>query len=320
MEPGFRLSIYGSLGETSPEPRLGLKYNLTDKFRLKFSGGYYSQNLVSTSSEQDVVNLFYGFLTGSQNLQSNFNGSPVTSELQKARHAIFGFEWDLPNHFNLNVEGYVKDFYQVEAINPYKIYDDNGENAAMNDLQKKDFILETGLANGIDFLLKYDYKRLYLWMVYDYGYNVRNDGVQSYSPVWDRSNSINLIAAYTLGKKLDWSIDARWNYGSGFPFTQSQAYYEQMPFSNGINTNYTTTNGTLGIDYAGLDQGRLPDYSRFDISVNKKWVLSKRSTLEGNFSAINVFDRKNIFYYNRITNQRINQLPFLPSLGLSLTF
>ncbi len=320
MEPGFRLSVYGSLGETTPEPRLGLKYNVSDKFRLKFSGGYYSQNLVSTSSEQDVVNLFYGFLTGSQNLQSNFNGSPVTSELQKARHAIFGFEWDLPNHFNLNVEGYIKDFYQVEEINPYKIYADDGENAAYNDLLKKDFILEDGIAKGIDFLLKYDYKRLYIWMVYDYGYNVRNDGMQTYSPVWDRTSSINLVTAYNFGKKLDWTVDVRWNYGSGFPFTQSQGYYEQIPFDKGINTNYTTANGNFAIAYAGLDQGRLPAYNRIDVSANKKWVLSKRSTLEANFSAINILDRANIFYYNRITNQRINQLPFLPSLGLSLSF
>jgi len=320
MEPGFRLNFYGSLGEVSPEPRLGLKYNLSDKFRLKFSGGYYSQNLVSTTSELDVVNLFYGFLTGSDNLQANFNGQAVTSQLQKARHAIFGFEWDLPQHLELNVEGYVKDFYQVEEINPYKIYQDNGENSAKNDLFKKDFILENGVAEGVDFLLKYDYKRLYLWMVYDYGYNIRHDGVQSYSPVWDRTNSVNLVASFTFGKKLDWSLDGRWNYGSGFPFTQSQGYYEQIPLDQGINTNYTKANGNLGIQYAGLDQGRLPAYSRFDISVKKKWELSKRSTLEANFSSINVFDRQNVFYYNRIINQRINQLPFLPSAGLSLTF
>ena len=287
---------------------------------MKFSGGYYSQNLVSTTSEVDVVNLFYGFLTGSDNLQQKFYGQDVTSHLQKARHAIFGFEWDLPNHFELNIEGYIKDFQQVEEINPYKIYQDNGENYSKDDLLKKDFILESGVARGIDFLLKYDYKRLYLWMVYDYGYNVRNDGMQSYSPLWDRSHSINLVGSYTFGKKLDWTIDARWNYGSGFPFTQSQGFYEQLTFDQGINTDYTRTNGKLGVQYAQLDAGRLPAFSRFDISVKKKWELSKRSTLEANFSAINALDRQNIFYYNRIVNQRINQLPFLPSAGISLTF
>ena len=220
----------------------------------------------------------------------------------------------------MNIEGYIKDFTQVEEINPYKVYEDNGENSSKPDILRKDFILENGVARGVDFLLKYDYKHLYLWMVYDYAYNVRNDGRQSYSPLWDRANSLNLVGSYTFGKKLDWTIDARWNYGSGFPFTQSQGFYEQLTFEQGIGTNYTRTNGKLAPIYAGLDAGRLPAYNRFDITVKKKWELSKRSTLEANVSSVNVFDRQNIFYYNRILNQRINQLPILPSAGLSLTF
>ena len=266
------------------------------------------------------VNLFYGFLTGSQNITNQANGQQVTSLLQKARHAIFGFEWDLPHHFELNVEGYIKDFEQVEEINPYQVYQDNGINSSKPAILRNDFIFENGIARGVDFLLKYDYKRLYLWMIYDYGYNQRNDGVFTYSPLWDRANSINLIGSYTFGKKLDWSFDARWNYGSGFPFTQSQGFYEQQTFKEGINTDYTKANGVLAVLYGPLDQGRLPDFNRFDLTLKKKWELSKRSTLEANISCINVFDRENIFYYNRILNQRINQLPFLPSAGLSLTF
>ena len=42
----------------SPEPRLGIKYNLSDKIRLKLATGLYSQNILSTTSDQDVVNLF----------------------------------------------------------------------------------------------------------------------------------------------------------------------------------------------------------------------------------------------------------------------
>ncbi|MFM1744664.1 MAG: hypothetical protein RLZZ630_601, partial [Bacteroidota bacterium] len=36
--------------------------------------------------------------------------------------------------------------------------------------------------------------------------------------------------------------------------------------------------------------------------------------------AINVYDRANIFYIDRVRNQRVDQLPFLPSVGASLTF
>jgi hypothetical protein len=42
--------------------------------------------------------------------------------------------------------------------------------------------------------------------------------------------------------------------------------------------------------------------------------------LEATASVINVYNRKNIFYVDRITNERVDQLPILPAIGLSLTF
>ncbi|MCD6332982.1 MAG: carboxypeptidase-like regulatory domain-containing protein, partial [Bacteroidales bacterium] len=103
IEPSFRLHYYASLGEISPEPRLGIKYNLSDNFRLKFAGGVYSQNLIAANSDRDVVNLFYGFLSGPENLQNEFDGKKVKTKLQKSNHAIFGFEFDLTNRILLNV-------------------------------------------------------------------------------------------------------------------------------------------------------------------------------------------------------------------------
>ena len=62
LEPSMRIQYYASLSEFSPEPRFGFKWNASEKFRVKLAGGMYSQNLLSTSSDRDVVNLFYGFL------------------------------------------------------------------------------------------------------------------------------------------------------------------------------------------------------------------------------------------------------------------
>ena len=50
IEPGFRLHYYASMGSVSPEPRLGLKYNIVERFRLKLAGGLYSQNLVEAET------------------------------------------------------------------------------------------------------------------------------------------------------------------------------------------------------------------------------------------------------------------------------
>ena len=36
INPSFRAQYYASLRNFSPEPRIGLKYNITEKFRIKF--------------------------------------------------------------------------------------------------------------------------------------------------------------------------------------------------------------------------------------------------------------------------------------------
>jgi len=320
IEPGFRFNYYSSLSESSAEPRLGAKFNISDKLRLKMAGGYYSQNLLSTTSDRDVVNLFYGFLSGSDNLPDQFDGKPITSRLQSAKHLIAGFELDLPHHFTLNVEGYIKDFSQVEVVNRNKIYDDIQVNNSKPDSLKKDFVIETGIAKGIDFLLKYDYKKLYIWAVYSLAYVNRFDGNQTYEPSFDRRHNVNLVVAYTMGKKQEWEVNARFNFGSPFPFTQTQGFFEQLNFNNGIGGDILHQNGQLGIAYASLNNGRMSYFHRLDVSAKRNFKLGKNSDLSVTASITNVYDRNNIFYVNRITGDRVYQLPILPSLGVGLTF
>ncbi len=325
IDPSFRLHYYASLREISPEPRVGLKYNVTDVFRIKASAGRYSQNLIAANSDRDVVNLFYGFLSGSENLPSTFikrngNVTKVNSKLQKADHYIVGFEYDLTQHLMLNIEAYDKEFIQLSNLNRNKILEDVADNFNKPDSIKKDYIIENGFARGIDVLLKYDYKKLYVWAVYSFGYVRRWDGQQLYPPHFDRRHSINLVASYTFGKRLNWELDARWNYGSGFPFTQTQGYYELLDFQGGINTDYTTSNGTMGILYGKLNGQRLPSYHRLDISVKRKFILSENSLLEVNAGITNMYNRSNVFYFDRISNKTIYQLPFMPSVGLNLSF
>lgn len=328
IEPSFRAHYYASLSTFSPEPRLGLKYNATDKFRIKFAGGFYSQNLISAVSDRDVVNLFYGFLSGPENLQNEFEGEEVTHALQKARHAILGFEFDVSRRISINVEGYVKQFTQLTNINRNKLYDDSPEHSDKPDYLKKDFIVERGSAYGGDFLLKYDHKRWFLWVVYTLGYVTRFDDVLTdddgnkinYNPHFDRRHNANIVSSYTFGKDLNWEADFRWNLGTGFPFTQTQGVFEKYLFGDGINTDYTTQNGEVGYIYGSLNAGRLPTYHRLDLSVKRKFEIAENSTLQAVVSITNVYNRQNIFYFDRTRYKRVDQLPFLPTAGVSLTF
>ena len=325
IEPGLHTRYYASLNEISVEPRLGLKYNATDKFRLKAATGLYSQNLLTSNSDRDVVNLFNGFLLAPDNLQETFtqqNGEvrDVNSSLQRAIHYILGFEVDITKNLLWNVEGYYKDYLQLLSLNRYRLFDDTPEYQDQPEILRKDFLVEEGFAYGVDMSFKYELKNIYFWGVYSYAYVERWDGVQSYNPVYDRRNNVNLLVAYSFGEDRDWEITARWNYGSGFPFTQTQGYYESFDFSDGIGTDITTENGDLGIGYADLNGGRLPDYHRFDLNLKKTFSISSYSTLEANFGITNVYDRENIFYVDRIQGERVNQLPILPSVGLNWKF
>lgn len=320
VNPGFRLHYFASLSEPSPEPRLGIKFNATDNLRFKFAAGMYAQNLISASSDRDIVNFFYGFLSAPESLPEKFNGKDRNSSLQKARHAIGGVEIDLPYHLTINLESYIKRFNQLININRDKIYEDTQVNSDKPDELKKDYIIETGNATGVDFTLKYDYKRFYFWVVYSLAYVDRFDGKQTYMPNFDRRHNINVVSSLTFGKSLLWQLDARWNFGSGFPFTPTQGFYPYLNFGEGIFTDYTTANGYLGILYGDFNSRRLPYFHRFDIALKRTFVISERSNIETTFSCTNVYDRRNIFYFDRIRYKRVDQLPILPALGVNWTF
>ncbi|MEQ8325215.1 MAG: TonB-dependent receptor [Vicingaceae bacterium] len=324
IEPSLRLQYYSSLSEFSPEPRVGMKYNVSNDLRLKAAAGRYSQNLISGTSDRDVVNLFYSFLTGPENLQKEFvnqDGSvtDVTSKLQKATHALIGFEYDINNNLMLNVEGYYKWFNQLTNINRNKLFDE-GQSDNAGDISSNDFIVETGDAYGVDFLLKYRHKELSVYGIYSIGFVKRWDGNQEYWATFDRRHNINVLGSYTFGKDLNWEAGVRWNLGSGFPFTPTNGYYGDLDFTD-IGEDYTTYNpDDVSIDYGDLNSKRLPWYSRFDITLKRRFVLSENSILEANASCTNIFNRENIFYLDRVSQKRVNQLPIMPSLGMSLSF
>ena len=307
VEPGLRLQYYGKLG-TSLEPRIGLKYITSENLRLKLAAGNYSQNILSTSSDRDIVSLFNGTISSPENIKDN-DGSDLTQKFQKSKHLIIGIELDLNENIDLQIEGYIKDFSQLTNINRNRI-----------DVSDPEFIIESGIAKGIDLLLKYKKDNIYLWTVYSYGSISRKFNELIYSPNFDRRHNINFVASYNYGKNKSWKTDLRWNLGSGFPFTQTQGFYEQISFSDGINTDYNSENGNLGIIYSDLNEGRLPYYHRLDLSTSKNIKFNKKSSLEISGSITNIYNRENIFYFNRIKNKRINQLPFMPSVGINFLF
>lgn len=351
IEPSFRLQYYATFGQLSPEPRVSIKfspgqlfkdkdrggftdavYHVMKAVRFKGAAGMYSQSLMSASSNKDVVNLFYGFINGPDGLpqtykdQNNNTVNTNNSVIQKAWHVVGGMEIDLFKHLEIQIEGYQKNFTQMAAVNQNKIYDDTQANADKPDAQKKTFVMETGQATGLDFTAKYEKKRFYFWAVYSLTFNKRYTGntvsgdVFEYAPIYDRRHNVNLVGTYTFGKKRNLDFSIRWNFGSGFPFTPTQGYYPQIDFNNQFTSNYTSSNATLGYVPGDYNSQRLPDYHRMDVSIKWFYDINTHTRFEVNIGATNVYNRENIFYYDRIKNKRVNQLPILPNINLSIKF
>ncbi|MBP7821633.1 MAG: TonB-dependent receptor [Saprospiraceae bacterium] len=311
IEPSLRFQYYASLQDAELEPRLGVKLNLTDWMRFKFAGGFYSQNLISTVNERDIVNLFVGFLAGPEQRIQGIDGADTKHRLQKAIHAIAGFEFDITPKLQLNVEPYYKKFTQVININRNKIVATDAEYAA-----------EVGDAYGLDWLVKYKQKNFDFWLSYSLGKVTRDDGTQVYPTNFDRRHNVNLVMSYYFGKKHDWEASMRWNFGTGFPFTLTQGFYSYYNFENGVATDVLTGNADqIGIVYSSKrNSGRLPDYHRLDLNLKKTIKLSVNSNLEASIGVTNAYNRQNIFYFNRVTYKRVDQLPILPNAGLKITF
>ena len=194
------------------------------------------------------------------------------------------------------------------------------EDADVEDVFKLDYIVETGLAKGVDVVLEYEEKGTYLWLVYGYGDVDRWDGFRWYDPVFDRRHNVNFVGSQEFGKNGQWTFSTRWALGSGLPFTQSQGYYQSPSFGGGIYSDYLTYNPSqISITYAGLNEGRLPAYHRLDVNFSRTFEL-EAGAIDLTAGITNVYSRDNVFYINRLTGERKNQLPFLPAITIDWKF
>ncbi len=310
FEPSFRVMYYAGQQAFSPEPRLNFKALITDDFRFKLGTGIYSQNIISTSNDRDIVNLFNGFLTGPEEPVLGLDGEQLGNRLVKSRHLVAGFEKDINKNTTINLEGYYKEFPQIIIVNRNKLSN-----------EESNYATEEGEAYGVDLSFKSTQGKFDIWATYSYGFVRRFDGKQEYPAVFDRRHNTNIVLSYFLSSSKNTSLGLRWNYGSGFPFTQTRGFYNDLPISTS-NPDYLTANpNSFGIIYSPTrNGGRLPDYHRLDVSFTHKFKIVKSLKGEVNLSAVNTYDRDNIFYFDRIRYTRVNQLPFIPAASFRLDF
>mgnify|MGYP000285646034 CR=1 FL=1 len=72
--------------------------------------------------------------------------------------------------------------------------------------------------------------------------------------------------------------------------------------------------------YGQRNNYQFPYYHRLDITLKHTITTKAKNNIELVAGVTNAYNRNNIFYVNRVTNQKIYQFPVLPSVGMSYKF
>jgi len=292
-EFGTRIDHFAYNLNTVISPRFSASYSLTEKTKLKFSGGIFYQSLPLILLAQN----------------KNFK------ELKDPRaiHYIVGLEHFLTEDTRFTLEIYRKDYYyfpldpnQPEAFIIDEIYYQSGYILNHEDL------LDTGKARseGIELLLQ---KKLAVDFYGLVSFAYFKSLYQDLNGNWkNRIFDNRIVASIEGGYKPNylWEFSCRWIYAGGVPYT---------PFDEDLSSQMNQ-----GIfDTSQINAVRYPDYHSLNIRLDRRFHFS-RSNLVFYFSVWNAYAQKNIasYYWNQAENKKdvIYQWTMLPIFGLEYEF
>ena len=280
----------GSAGQFSFEPRANLFFKIFPWAALTASWGIYQQELTTLTDENEIVSVFEPWII-----------TPAYLDPATAFHYITGIKINPVGNFSLDVEGYYKYIKNLPALNEQKYFPED-----------PDLISGTGESYGLEALAKYSTGIFNLSAGYSLSWAFKKINGYKYHPRYDSRHSVNLSLAVSLGYGFEAS--AMWNYNSGLPFTQITGYINKLYFDDFSARSYYFQPYTL---LASKNLGRLPDYHRLDFGISKQFTISYIKFFV-DVSVLNVYNRNNLFYFDRKTGNRVDMLPLLPTATIKV--
>ncbi|MBT8400548.1 MAG: TonB-dependent receptor [Rhodothermia bacterium] len=298
VRPGVRLHSFPSKSKTFLEPRFRIIYN-RGIHQLSGAFGQYHQEVVGLNDRRDAGDIFTAWTSAPLGL------------VPEAIHAIAGYKLSPGSGVDLSVEGFWK------KLSDLSVPEWTGFPRLTIKVQPAD-----GTAYGADVRFGIDRNWFFGFVSYGYSfveYEARGDVVpqwfglvSKYSPPHDRRHQVSAVASVEY---QGFELSLRWQYGSGLPFSQSIGF-DRFILINGQN-NVREDPGSARVLYGPPYDGRLPDYHRFDVSLERAFDFRNASlTLQA--ALINAYDRSNLFYMDLFTLDRVDQLPLIPSVGIKV--
>ncbi|MEX0944279.1 MAG: TonB-dependent receptor plug domain-containing protein [Balneolaceae bacterium] len=307
---GNRITIHPGIASQSTldtpvtiEPRLRVSWQPdgTDRQQLSIAAGKYVQTFFGISDERDAGTVF----TVMQPIQKD---DPLPSSL----HGIAAWQQRLGRSIIANLEGFLKTDKNI----PVSKWTPEARTEIETALAK-------GNTYGFDVQLRLERPRFYAsvgygWSKVEYEAITGDLGawiqepIFRYSPAHDQRHKLNTSAGTRFA---GFSLNARWEYGTGMPYTQIFGFdfSVRVPDEKPINTP-----GTARLLFSEPYNERLPYYHRLDISLERSFELFPGRELETQIGVINAYNRDNIFNFDLSTLQRVDQAPLLPYLSLKM--
>ncbi|MYG44013.1 MAG: TonB-dependent receptor [Rhodothermaceae bacterium] len=284
------------------EPRIRVLYEL-GPHQFSIAGGFYRQEMVGLNDRRDATNVF-----------TAWTGSP-TGSLPNSIHGLIGYSTSLRPGVNVSAELFYKNFSSlfVSEWTAFPRFTTRLQEAS-------------GRAMGID--LRMELRKTNFYGFVNYGLSsVEYNAMQETLPVWfgsnevryrpphDRRHQINALLSFTW-KKFDFS--ARWNFGSGLPYSQIRGFDGFILMDGPVDVA-----GDLGaarVIYDRPYEGLLPSYHRLDLSIDRVFQYRDDSFVTAQVGVINVYNKSNLFSLDVFTAERNNQLPIIPTAGIKFEF
>ena len=304
--PSLGFQIHSRTFPPTYEPRLRLTYRPdgTDQQEVSLALGKYHQMSQGITDTQDAGTEF-----------TIWTPEPVTDTPPRALHGILGYQQQILDDLDVSVEGYVKDIANI-AVPEWSVLD----------RFETDLTPAGGLTYGVDARVELTINSFYLFAGYGWSrvtYEAAQDdlgawiegSVFEFSPSHDQRHQVNVVSEFRVG---DASANLSWEFGSGRPYTRAYGF-DLAPDIASQLTPPVNESGQALVLFDEPHGGRLPPYHRLDASVSRPFDLSSRTTLEAKVGAINVYDRRNIFYYDISRDNVVNQIPIYPYMSITVS-
>lgn len=323
---GLRATNYSLQAGVNIEPRLGIKYFLTENTSLKYSSGRYYQ-YISTANPPDenlrFIDIWYGI--------------PKEYDAPYSDHFILGLEHLSPTNMLFRVETYYKTFQNLLLLKPDEILFDEPDKIYIDLFNE--FLPTESYAYGTELLLKKVTGSVQGWVGYTYSVTKRKYENQDwYPPKYDRTHAVNAVLNFVLNNKF--TLSGAMTYSTGNPYTPVTGRQVEYTEDWWRPNRWYSYNEFL---YGEKHSVRYPGYFRLDLSLKKRRPF-KNGHLEWYFQILNVTNHMNVFMYiaedqydenwsvddqGNYRSERIHKgvyqlaipmFPFMPSLGVKYEF